>query len=164
MHAAPSRGNIEKLHTILGNESSRLAEMELLLSQEFDALSAQDGERVATLTREKNTLLQQLERVAGEKHQLLEAAGFPQGGAGLHHFLDSAAVAPLNDSWSIIERQLHSCQRQNQINGQLLEAQRRQAQQLLAILVGASATPAELYTAKGNTTLSTLSTQTRSKA
>lgn len=155
---------IQAMDGVFHDEITGLRQLAELLQQEFEALSATNGEAVATLTQEKLTLLMQLEAVAQRKSQLLESLGYTLGSAGLTEFLDAAASPELSSRWSEIENELRACRKQNLVNGQLLETTRRQTQQLLSILVGESDSPAELYTAKGGTTLSPLSTHTHTKA
>lgn len=155
---------VEALLGLLSSEQAQVAELTALLQREADALATRDSELMAAIAQEKGHLLAQLEGVARQQQGVIERAGFPAGRAGLAQLLTAAKSAPLSAAWSELEVQLRTCQSQNQINGQILEANRRQAQQLLSILLGDGASPAELYTAKGNTTFSSATTQTRTKA
>ncbi len=99
-----------------------------------------DSETLTRLTAEKQALLDTIESLGAEHQSDIPPA-------------TSAADAELLALREELEATLLRCQKQNQINGVMLERDRQQTRQLLELLLGKTQQQgqAELYDARGGT-------------
>ena len=141
-----------KIAEIVQNELGQLARLEHVLGQEHEALKARDNDALATTTSEKNQLVAALEAKGRERIELLKAAGMGADQEAIHAFVETEPQ--LLALWQQLEAALLKCQKQNQVNGMVLEKGRQQAQQLLGILLGENKRHTETYDAKGGTSSS----------
>jgi flagellar biosynthesis/type III secretory pathway chaperone len=140
---------------ILQNELGQLARLELVLGQEHEALKLRDNEILAKNTKEKQELIVSIEALGRSRLELLQSGGKGKDKESLLAFVN--AEPQLRSQWDELEAVLLRCQKQNQINGVLLEKGKQQTQQLLGILLGdGNRRETELYDAKGSTTPSFL--------
>lgn len=141
-----------KIAEIVQQELGQLAQLEVVLGQEHEALKKRDNDALASSTAEKNQLVTALERRGSERIELLKAAGLGADQEAIHAFVETEPQ--LQALWQQLETALLNCQKQNQVNGMLLEKGRQQAQHLLGILLGENKQHTETYDAKGGTSSS----------
>lgn len=140
---------------ILQNELGRLTELESVLGQENLALQQRDADVLLLNAKEKQRLITLIESLGRERLGLLNGAGLGQDKEAILAFV--AAESQLSRQWDELETILTRCQKQNQVNGMLLEKGKKQTQQLLGILLGETTRKdTELYNAKGSTSPSFL--------
>lgn len=133
---------------VLQQELGQLTRLESVLGQEHEALKRRDSDALLPLIKEKQTLVTAIEALGGELPALLKRAGHSNDKEAVLVFIDTAPQ--LRQQWDELEALLLRCQRQNQVNGVLLERGRWQTQQLLGILLGeGNQRETELYNAKG---------------
>lgn len=138
---------------ILQTELGQLARLELVLGQEFDALKQQNNDALSENLEEKQKLIHEIESLGRQRLELLRGAG--QGDDKVAVLAFVSAEAELNTRWQELEATLLRCQKQNQVNGMLLEKGKMQAQQLLGVLLGKeSGSDGATYDAKGATSSS----------
>ena len=121
-----------------------------VLGQEHEALQQRDSDALEKNTQEKQNLIAAIEKQGRERLELLKAAGIDTDRESVLSFVD--AEPELRSRWDELESVLLECQKQNQLNGLLLEKGRQQTQQILGILLGeGSRKETELYNASGTT-------------
>ncbi len=136
---------------VLQDIAAYLDELRQALVAEYEALSAEDSERLANLAEVKQRLSDILGDLDRERSALLREAGLDLDRTGVLAYLDRQAQSerePLNVLWQRIETLTRDCRRLNAINGIVIEKRRRRAAQALHILQGQTA-GSELYTAHG---------------
>ncbi len=140
---------------ILQSELDQLLLLEAVLGQEHEGLKLRDADAIAKNTKQKQDLISAIEALGRERQGLLQGAGLGNDQEATLAFID--AEPQLRSKWDELEAVLLRCQKQNQINGMLLEKGKQQTQQILGILLGeGSRKETELYDAKGSTSSSFL--------
>ena len=135
-------------------ENDVVARLYQLLKTEFDQLSRRDIERIEETLEAKQALLSELEALSEMRYRILAENGFSADKDGHDAFINSVEGSggdALRASWQALQQTLEDCQQQNQVNGQVLEASRRGAEQALAVLLGKDGTQPTLYNEKGST-------------
>jgi flagellar biosynthesis/type III secretory pathway chaperone len=144
-----------KFGAVLQNELVQLSQLEVVLGQEHVALNQRDSDALVLNSKEKQRLITSIEALGRERLGLLNGAGQGQDKEAILAFVESAPQ--LRRQWDELEAVLIRCQKQNQVNGMLLEKGKKQTQQLLGILLGeTNRKDTELYNAKGGTSPSFL--------
>lgn len=101
----------------VGQQIDALHALADVLARERAALLARDPDALEAATRDKETLLERLRTFSPDRDASTRLAG---------------SSAPHDE----LARLAHRCHRENRLNGALLEAQRQQTEQLLAIVTG----------------------------
>ena len=140
---------------MLQRELGQLTQLEVVLGQEHEALKLRDAAEITKNTEAKQQLILAIETLGRERMTLLQGAGQGTDKESLLAFVD--AEPQLRSRWDELEALLLRCQKQNQINGMLLEKGKQQTQQMLGILLGeGTRKETELYNANGSTSSSFL--------
>lgn len=125
--------------------------LESALERESTALAERDLDGLNRAVAEKHQLVHSLERITRRQTDLLEGAGFAADGPGMEHCLRAwdhqGLMRPL---WERLQDVMGRCRRLNQINGGVVESQRRGTEQAIHILRGEDA-HTELYDPSGRT-------------
>jgi len=124
--------------------------MELLgaLHREHAAVTNNTPELLEQATQEKLSWLQQVQALATERADIMGAAGLAAGPQDMSASLASHQDLPAR--WQQVQRIMVECQRQNQINGSVIELSRRHTLRALSLLRGQSIDQA-IYSASGET-------------
>ena len=137
---------------VMGREAESVSRLLEVLEHEAQALGDHDGTVLQESVQRQQELMIELEQLATERLKLLVASGFSGDKEGFQGFLKAAGEAegkPLEQMWSALQEQLRNCRDRNQLNGALLEATRRNTQQVLSILLGTQEPATELYDKRG---------------
>lgn len=139
----------------LQNELAHMSRLEAVLKVEKTALEQRNVDLLKKNTQEKQSLISSIESLSQERSNLLQAAGVAPDKASVLAFIQ--AQPALKAKWDELEAVLERCQKQNQVNGMILEKGKQQTQELLNILLGEGQRKgAEVYDAKGTTSSSFL--------
>lgn len=119
-----------------------------LLDHETEALEARDSNRMESLIADKHIVMQDFERLEGQRVEILKHAGFAD------HQVDLCISrcdrdGHLQQTWQRLLDDVRACQHTNRKIGATVEVSRRYVQQALGVLRGQSP-QADLYTAKGS--------------
>lgn len=145
----------QQFEQVLTREGEAVAQLGALLEEENATLARRDAGELETLVAGKEKLLQQLAALAAEREAILQQAGFSKDQDGFLGFIDSDTSGHLRELWESVAQALEKCQHQNQINGQLLDMSKQQAEEILALLLGKSqGSTNTLYDQSGNTSTS----------
>ena len=140
---------------ILQDELGQMTRLEVVLGLEYEALQQRDSDALIKNTQEKQQLITAIESRGRERLELLQGAGYGIDKEAVLGFID--AEPQLRRRWDELEVVLLRCQKQNQVNGILLEKDKQLTKQLMGILLGeGSRKNTELYDAKGSTSSSFL--------
>lgn len=142
-----STDSLERLDAALRNEIGAVAALLEILRQEQRALAQRDAAALDRIVPEKQRQVAGLETLGQSRTSALRAAGVTG---------DINAVAArlrsderLSRPWRELLALLEQCRRLNQINGGMVEANRRYIERALAVLSGQTATDSETYGPSG---------------
>lgn len=144
---------ITELSLILQDISEYLTQLTATLESEHIALIGNDLDTIIQAASDKNRLFELLENLEKERHTLLLAAGLDLDSNGIMAYLQRDTSRTRDQSvaiWRQIGTLTQQCRKQNQINGIMLEQNRRRTEKALAILKGQTPQTAT-YTANGET-------------
>lgn len=146
------------LEQLLQQEQEAATRLFAVLKAEHEAIARRDTDTLQQVVADKQALLTQLEDSHSQRLQLMQAAGLNSDRDGFDTLLGrcTASGHDLHSSWSELKGSLTSCQRQNQLNGAVLESSRRSTHRALSILLGGQADSPELYNQTGKSTPSVL--------
>ena len=136
---------------LLQEISNYLQQLLDALHNEHKALSENDLKAVQIISEEKILLMEHLEDLNKERRTLLEQAGLDITSTGIEDFLQNSKSprAPLIKSlWEDISNLSSQCDKQNNINGIIIESNKRHTENALSILQGKQQNT-ELYSKKG---------------
>jgi flagellar biosynthesis/type III secretory pathway chaperone len=143
---------------LLQQEQAYASRLLDVLKAEHEALARRDTDALQQSVADKQELLAQLEASHGRRLQLMHDTGLDAGRDGFDALLSLCAEHghDLHSSWNALKEVLASCQRQNQVNGAILESSRRTTHRALSVLLGGQADSPELYNQSGKSTPSAL--------
>lgn len=144
-----------ELEAVLDTTGTLLARLYQVLEDEHAALRDNAMSALEAAIAEKQQLCERIDAEENRRSQLAVEAGFTAdttGMAGLIGKLEQqfGPVPGIVQRWQALQQLLHKCERQNHINGLLLERNRHRAQSLLTLLQGGGQGQ-ELYDPRGAT-------------
>lgn len=140
-----------KIIPLLEDIANYLEQLFRALENEYKALSDNDIQAIQAVAEEKVLLMEQLEDLNKERRALLEAAGLNLATTGADDFLNSSKITnspKLKTLWSNISNLSKQCDKQNNINGIIIDNNKRHTENALSVLQGKQQTT-ELYSNKG---------------
>jgi len=142
----------DELKRLLRTQSECAQQLLGTLESEGDALSAGDAEKLDTLTQQKATLLQNLEKLGREQQQLLSELSFEDGDSGLDTALAWCDPASeLKNTRRTIGKNLERCRELNERNGLTVQYRMGYVRRALNVLNGDSASSSGIYGRDGQT-------------
>ena len=154
----------QQLFALLNETLTQTQGLRRQLDDEAAALAANDVETLESAVTAKNASVGKLEQLEQQRQRLLETAGFSGNRYGANACIEWCDE---NDKLAQLWRQLldevQTCQRQNSVNGTLVQFSRRNVQQLLDILRG-QLPSGRLYDPSGDTSTCAETTRTLAKA
>ena len=136
---------------LLQQEAAVVKALQAVLKREHQALGKRDAAAITTASAEKEPLLGQLEQLAKQRNQILQQVGLGIDKPGFEAFIESDGSGLLRKFWGVLEELLRECQKQNQVNGILLESGKQVTQQAVSILTGREIEQDDLYDQRGKT-------------
>ncbi len=140
-----------KLLPLFQEISSYLKQLLNALNLEHKALAENNFQSVEDIAKDKIVLMEHLEDLNKERLVLLDAAGFDSESKDIEAFLkhNRSPRAPLiQSSWKEISNLSNQCEKQNNINGIVIENNRQHTENALSILQGKQQNT-EFYSKKG---------------
>jgi flagellar biosynthesis/type III secretory pathway chaperone len=113
-------------------EAARLLE---ILQREHSALMGRDTAAIEQITHEKQQQIARLEESSRQQTSSLHSAGYTEGSIKADSWIKQHH-RELLPSWQKLQTLLSRCKQQNQINGGIIEANRRHTQLALGVLLG----------------------------
>lgn len=114
------------------------------LAEEYDALSQKNSEQISRLSNHKQQLSLEIEQLEQQRQSLLENAGV----SDFSKWLNTRATGEISSTWDNIQSLLQQCAEQNQVNGIIVENNRRSVETFIGLLRGQSQSE-EAYTRSG---------------
>lgn len=140
-----------ELKDLLTQDIRQLENLADVLNQEKTCLATSDIQTLDTLTREKNTILDQIRERARQKIRTLVEMGFNPKSGTPSRFIRSAGMDELTALWEEAEHRLQTCQELNGNNGRVLSHLQKRLARLTDIFRGAHGQQ-KLYGAQGQQT------------
>lgn len=134
---------------LLQQEHSAVEQLLDILRQEQHALGERNSETLNQSVSSKEAVFQRLQQLSQQREQFLQQRGFSADKSGFTAFMATDPTGNLVQAWEALEATLRECQRQNQLNGTLLESGRQITQEMLSILTGRDFSKHELYNQRG---------------
>ncbi len=140
-----------QLESVLRQEAECTDSLRKALEAERSALVQRDVDALESAIQEKITHTQALEKLDGQRQEMVSGMGFASDAQGMMRCLVSLpGSAGLTRLWQKVLRNIRECQTDNLTNGGILESGRHQVEQALRILRGQQGSPT-LYTPHGET-------------
>lgn len=135
---------------LLRGAAETAGRLQAVLVSEHQAIVDKDIDILARCTEEKGTLAEQLENYHARRVAMLGGRESLEK-AGWEALLTACggAEGEVATAWQDFTAALEGCRRQNQINGKMLETNRRVVQQALNVLLGVPGDSTELYDQTG---------------
>lgn len=136
---------------LLEEISSYLQQLLNALNNEHKALSENDHKSLHEISEEKILLMEHLEDLNKERRVILENAGLDITSTGIEDFFQNttSAKAPhMKALWAEVSKVTRQCDKQNNINGIIIEANKRHTENAISILQGKQQNT-ELYSKNG---------------
>ena len=134
-----------------------LAELSIVLDKEYQALAEQDFEKIQQAIVDKEQLSVKIEALEQNRTELQQENGYQPNAQATHQFLTDISENGddnLLTLWEMITDLAEKCQEQNQINGIIVDNNKRQIAQALSILQSGFTEQTELYGADGSSVCS----------
>lgn len=129
----------DRLLDLLNREIAQASALLDALHDENDALQQRSAAAIESALERKTQRLSAFEKTEDERRRLLQTLDIGDDNDAVGKFLSSQAGpgVPLARRWTELLGIADECRRQNQVNGALVETQRRHVQRALDILRGA---------------------------
>jgi len=140
-----------KFIPLLEDIANYLEQLFHALENEYQALSDNNLPAIETVAQEKVLLMEQLEDLNKERRLLLEEAELNLSATGIDNFFNSSTInnnPSLKTLWGSISTLSTQCEKQNNINGIIIDNNKRHTENALSVLQGKQQTT-ELYSSKG---------------
>ena len=133
---------LENIATLLKLEHSLCQQLHQALVAEYDALKQRDHESFDEIVLKKQEYASKLDDNEKALFDVLASEGFGHSQEGLQAFMDSLTDKPdphdIKTIWSELHPVLQECQKQNQVNGRILNLSLINVQQAVNLLKGQS--------------------------
>ncbi|MDH5180189.1 MAG: flagellar protein FlgN [Gammaproteobacteria bacterium] len=142
------------LELLLRDMYEALSELAMVLENEHHALETTDVDKLHQAAVRKEGLSDKLEKLEQQRVALLSRANKTPDKESMLLFIDEAAgnrSESMHSIWQMVEELAVRCDTQNRINGIVIENSKRQTQAALAILRGHLTAEDKLYGADGGT-------------
>ncbi len=140
----------DQLSAVLAEETEAAHGLLSVLRREREALSLRALDEIREMAERKQSFIERLEDLASRQNDLLRRIGVDPRDTELPACLRSMGLQPVAEQWTTLRNVLKDCQKENQVNGGIIEMSRRFAQQVLDTLRGA-ASESRLYGPSGDT-------------
>jgi flagella synthesis protein FlgN len=136
----------------LADEQQQIAALVELMKREQQLLIDADADGLAEITPQKAQLVQQMAKLATERHRALGAAGFAAAESGMEPWLAVSADAEVRAKWDRLLALTREAKELNRVNGMLINKQMAHTQNVLNAMRPPSASAdAGVYGASGQT-------------
>ena len=127
-----------QLGAILAEETEAAHQLLVVLRREREALTLRALDEIRAMAERKQSCIERLEDLASRQNSLFRRIGIDPGDAELPVSLRNMGLQSVADQWNAVRQLLKDCQKENQVNGGIIEMSRRFAQQVLNTLKGAT--------------------------
>jgi flagellar biosynthesis protein FlgN len=143
--------DLNPLRAMLHEDSQSIAQLSELLKTERSLLEKRQLDSMSEVVATKDRILGDLSFNAKQREQILKTAGLSTDLAGWELLLlKDPSTRSLIPDWQKLTEDFKACQRENDINGKMINRSKQTLSHLLNLLRGQVAAPS-LYTQKGST-------------
>ncbi|PCI22393.1 MAG: flagellar biosynthesis protein FlgN [Piscirickettsiaceae bacterium] len=149
-----------ELKTLIKNLDQLSVSMGDLLADEQLQLNSSASEELAKTATKKKLIVSKLEQATKVTHKYLLNLNIKNGLYGLSDYIDQLSnetKEPLNDIWLATKKHLEHNKQLNEVNGSIIELNRRFTQRSLDVLRGQMGASMETYGSDGQSHKSNLS-------
>jgi flagellar biosynthesis protein FlgN len=144
--------NVTYLNEMLAQDSSAVTQLTSLLLGERKLLEQRQHQGMQEIVDQKDQHLDALSFNVKKRAQLLKSVGLAQTPAGWEQLLTShPATQALVTEWRALNDAFVACQKENEINGRMINRSKQTLTHLLNLIRGQVVVPS-LYTQKGTAT------------
>ena len=143
-----------QMYTLIERQAAHMSRLHALLKEDNAALHQRNTEQFEKHLAEKEHLSADIELIDREYKVLLEAADCTPDRAGMEEYIrrhDPDMIIGLGAQWEALFSLMTACQRQNRINGGIVELGRHHMEQVLAVLRGHTGKYSSGYGPEGKT-------------
>jgi flagellar biosynthesis protein FlgN len=129
--------SFQQLYSVLQAEHRTATQLLTILTEERAALVHTDPDKITELTASEQPLVVQLEQLSRQRETVLQVDGFSSGKEGLEAFIGNQGdreSAKLNKLMAALKRIAFDCQEHNQINGGIVNVNRKYLHCVMSIL------------------------------
>lgn len=155
-----THSSITELNTLLSKLENLSKKMADILLEEQTLLNASDAKKLIELAKQKKQIVTLLEQSTRVTHKFLLALNIKNGLYGLSEFIEQQSddvKAVLQSTWLSTKKTIQHNKHINDINGSIIELNRRFTQRSLDVLRGQIGPSNETYGANGQSHKSTIS-------
>ncbi len=139
------------IHDVVAKEIACCDELLQVIQVERTALESSQTDAIANIVLEKQDIMAQMESLAALHFEYMQEQGYAPTLEGVQAFIDSIEDPSLQQSLRQLLEKLASCERENQINGQIISIQSKHADNLLDVILGRDANE-KVYNQDGSLT------------
>jgi len=146
--------HIQKVDTLIQEQTTHVNALTQLLDTENVALVNRDAEQLQSLNSQKTNLSQKLEHLTQQQNTILKKLGFDPTRQGLQSFVNKLSGPThknISQHHKALADSLEQCQQKNNINGQVIAANKQSIARALAVLHGQTTTEKLTYGPSGET-------------
>lgn len=154
----------DRLQQAFVRQEGLAGELLAVLETEYAVVMERDTAELERVIDRKRGLIEALEELQQQNVAILGVAGIGGDRRGMEEAIGRCGTTAAETAWQAMRDKILACERQNTINGKLLESSKRVTQQALSILLGNATGAGELYTQSGKATAPTLGGKTIVKA
>ena len=143
----------DHLCSALFESVNHIDELIALLHEERTAMEARDTATMQVILPQKSRLLEQLQRHAKTRADILVGQGLTPDESGLKHYLQQTldeSQADAIQAWETLKAKLEECKQENAINAKIIHRSKHHLDQLIDIIKGQQG-QSLLYSEKGVT-------------
>lgn len=150
MQPADDRVSADRLALVIRDALAETRALEAALGDERQALEAEDTAALDASGDAKRGCLARLERLDGERRQLLGLAGHREDDDGMAALLGASPSGhPLHSLWAALRESAIRCRDANAVNGAIVQLRRQQIARALDVLRGGAESRPSVYGADG---------------
>lgn len=155
-----THSSVAELNSLLTKLESLSKKMADILLEEQDLLNASDAKELIGLAKKKKEIVTSLEQTTRITHKFLLSFNIKNGLYGLSDFIEQQPAEvkdTLQNTWLSTKKSIQQNKHVNDINGSIIELNRRFTQRSLDVLRGQIGSGNETYGANGQSQKGTLS-------
>jgi flagellar biosynthesis/type III secretory pathway chaperone len=145
----------EKLQQLMQSEYSALENLHATLLHEKEALENNQIDNITQIAEQKSRQVEDFPNLVSQRAELLHNAGFNNTQADIEQAIEQAPTDELRSQLHGLLQQnlelMESCQKQNQVNGVVIEVGRQSTSFILDLLQKPASETATTYNKKGQT-------------
>ena len=138
----------QRIHELIREEIDLSDQLREALQKEYQVLSTNDDESIQRITDHKQQIIGSLESLNRQRETELDKAGYQGNKFGMNAFINQCGETFIRDWQNLIEV-ISECNRQNEINGIIINASSRHTALALSLLKGQQGEDNPRYGASG---------------